>query len=63
MELPITVIPSENKPKDKRLENMKYKDSLPKHPANIMILGRCGSGKSCSLYSMLSHGYVTDKGK
>jgi len=42
---------------------MKFKDSLPKHPANVMILGRCGSGKSCCLYSMLKDGYVTDKGK
>jgi hypothetical protein len=63
MELPINVIPSEIKPKDKRLEQMMYKDTLPKHPANIMILGRCGSGKSCCLYSMLKEGYVTDKGK
>ena len=63
MELPIEVIPSEVKPKDKRLEKMKYKESLPPHPANICILGRCGSGKSCCLYSMLKTGYVTDKGK
>lgn len=59
MELPIEVIPSEKKAKDKRLEQMKYKDSLPPHPANICILGRCGSGKSCCLYSMLKNGYVT----
>jgi hypothetical protein len=63
MELPIKVIPSEVKPKDKRLEKMKYKDSLPKHPANVMILGRCGSGKSCCLYSMLNEGYTDHKGK
>jgi GTPase SAR1 family protein len=63
MELPIEVIPSEHKIKDKRLEKMKYKHTLPPHPANICILGRCGSGKSCCLYSMLKHGYVDDKGK
>lgn len=63
MELPIDVIPSEKKPKDKRLDKMKYKDTLPAHPANICILGRCGSGKTCCLYSMLNTGYVTDKGK
>jgi hypothetical protein len=63
MELPINVIPSEVKPKDKRLEKMKFKDTIPKHPANVMILGRAGSGKSCCLYSMLKEGYVTDKGK
>jgi len=63
MELPITVIPSEIKPKDKRLDMMKYKDTIPKHPANVMILGRCGSGKSCSLYSLLNEGYTVEKGK
>jgi hypothetical protein len=63
MELPVKVIPSELKPKDKRLDKMKYKDSLPQHPANVMILGRCGSGKSCCLYSMLNEGYVDAKGK
>jgi hypothetical protein len=63
MELPIAVIPSEKKPVDKRLETFKYKDTLPRHPANVMILGRCGSGKSCCLYSMLAEGYVDKKGK
>jgi len=63
MELPIHVIPSEHKPADKRIEKMKYRETLPAHPANICILGRCGSGKSCCLYSMLKDGYVTDKGK
>jgi hypothetical protein len=62
-ELPIEVIPAEIKPKDKRLEKMLYRETLPKHPANIMILGRCGSGKSCCLYSMLKNGYVDAKGK
>jgi hypothetical protein len=63
MELPIQVIPSEAKPKDKRLEQMKYRESLPAHPANVCILGRCGSGKSCWLWSALNHGYVDAKGK
>lgn len=63
MELPINVIPSEKKPKDKRLEEMKYRESLPAHPSNCLILGRCGSGKSCCLYSMLKDGYVDAKGK
>lgn len=63
MELPIEVIPSENKPKDPRMDKMAYREILPPHPANICILGRCGSGKSCCLYSMLKNGYVTDKGR
>jgi hypothetical protein len=28
-----------------------------------MLLGRCGSGKSSALYTMLNEGYVTPKGK
>ena len=55
----MNLIPSENKPKDKRLEKQLYRDSLPKHPSNTMILGRCGSGKTCCLYSMLKDGYIT----
>lgn len=63
MELQIAPIPSEIKPKDPRLEKMAYKDSLPKLPANIMLLGRAGAGKSSCLYTMLKKGYVTNKGK
>lgn len=62
-ELKIEVMPAEFKPHDKRLDKMKYKDSLPKIPSNIVLLGRCGSGKSSALYTMLNKGYVTDKGK
>lgn len=28
-----------------------------------MVLGSCGSGKSCCVYSMMKNGYVDDKGK
>jgi hypothetical protein len=55
-EPPIEVIPSEIQPIDKRLAQIPY--TLPKLPANIMILGRCGSGKSSILYSLLAKGYV-----
>lgn len=41
---------------------LKYKD-LPKLPANIMILGQCGSGKSSILYSLLTEGYTYGKNK
>lgn len=60
MELPISPIPSENKPIDKRLKSLQYE--LPKLPANFMILGRCGSGKSSCLASLLTKGYMV-KGK
>lgn len=62
MELPIKPIPSENKTKDKRLLNLNYKN-LPKLPATLMVLGRCGSGKSSILYSLLTEGYTHGKGK
>ena len=44
------------------MKALRYKD-LPKLPANIMILGRCGSGKSSILYSLLSEGYTYGKNK
>lgn len=62
MELPISVIPAEDKPKDPRMEHLRYKN-LPKLPANMMILGRCGSGKSSILYSLLQEGYTYGKKK
>jgi len=61
-ELPVYPIPSENKPVDKRIKALNYK-SLPKLPATIMILGRCGSGKSSILYSLLKEGYTYGKQK
>lgn len=61
-ELPINPIPSETKPLDKRFEKLNYKN-LPKLPATFMILGRCGSGKSSILYSLLNEGYTYGKGK
>lgn len=56
MELPVRTIPSENKPRDKRFKLLKY--NLPPLPSTFMILGRCGSGKSSILYSLLTQGYV-----
>lgn len=61
-DLPIKPIPSENKPKDKRFEKLNYK-TLPKLPATFMILGRCGSGKSSILYSLITEGYTYGKDK
>jgi len=62
-ELQIKVIPSEIRPPDKRILAMKYKDSLPVIPSNILVLGRCGSGKSSCLYTLLTEGYVYGSGK
>jgi hypothetical protein len=54
------VIPSENKPVDKRIEKMDKK-FLPKLPATFYILGNCGSGKSSILWTLLTQGYVYGK--
>ena len=62
-ELQIKVIPSEIRPPDKRVLSMKHKKSLPVIPSNIMLLGRCGSGKSSCLYTLLTEGYVYGKSK
>ena len=56
-ELNIEVMPAEKKPKDRRLDKINYKD-LPKIPANILLLGRCGSGKSSILYTLLTKGFT-----
>lgn len=56
MELPIDAIPSENKPIDKRMSDLAY--PVFKLPANVMILGRCGSGKSSILYSLLTKAFI-----
>ena len=61
-ELPIAPIPSEFKPKDKRIDKMKFKE-LPKLPCTMVCLGRVGSGKSSILYSLLTQGYVYGKNK
>lgn len=61
-ELPIAPIPSEFKPKDKRIEKLRYKE-LPKLPVTMVQLGRVGSGKSSILYSLLTEGYVYGKSK
>lgn len=47
---------------DKRMDRLNYK-GLPKLPANIMILGQCGSGKSSILWSLLTEGYTYGKKK
>jgi hypothetical protein len=61
-ELPIAPIPSEFKPKDKRMDKLRYKD-LPKLPCTMVQLGRVGSGKSSIMYSLLTEGYVYGKNK
>jgi hypothetical protein len=58
----VEVMPSEKKPRDPRMDKIEAQ-FLPDLPATILVLGQCGSGKSSSLWSMLTKGYVTGKGK
>lgn len=53
----VEVMPSEVKPRDKRLDQIDAK-FLPALPATFLILGQCGSGKSSCLWSLMSKGYV-----
>jgi len=50
-------MPSEKKPKDKRMQRLRYA-TLPRLPMNCLMLGKCGSGKSSILWSMLNEGYM-----
>lgn len=59
-ELEIVVVPSENKPLDKRLKKIEHEE-LPKLPSTFYILGKCGSGKSSILWSLLTDGYTYRK--
>lgn len=59
----VEVMPSEHKPKDKRMEKMDGAEFLPSLPATFLVLGQCGSGKSSILWSLLTKGYVTGETK
>jgi len=59
----VEVMPSEVKPKDKRMEKMDGAEFLPSLPATFLVLGQCGSGKSSILWSLLTKGYVTGETK
>lgn len=56
------VIPAENKPHDKRMDKLEA-PFLPELPATFYILGKCGSGKSSILWTILTKGYVYGKSK
>jgi GTPase SAR1 family protein len=60
-EFEIEVMPAENKPHDKKLDEIP--EFLPKLPATILILGQCGSGKSSCLWSLMTKGFVYGKQK
>jgi len=58
----VEVMPLEKKPKGQAI-GKDQTPFLPSLPATILVLGQCGSGKSSSLWSMLTKGYVTGKGR
>jgi hypothetical protein len=60
MDLNWSVIPCEEKPRDKRLDKIKNKN-LPALPATFYLLGSCGSGKSSILWTLITQGYVYGK--
>lgn len=51
------VIPAEEKPRDKRMAKIEHQ-YLPKLPATFYVLGKCGSGKSSILWSLITEGYT-----
>ena len=53
----VNVIPSENRPLDKRMQQMSYEE-LPKLPVIMMMIGSAGAGKSSILYSLLKEGFT-----
>jgi hypothetical protein len=57
MELPMEMMPSENRPADKRFDKLKYKDKIPKPPFTMLIVAPIGQGKSSTIYSMLNTWY------
>ena len=59
----ISVIPAQNAITDKKIQSMRNRDILPEIPTNIMLLGRCKSGKSSMLYSLLTDMLVYGKNK
>ena len=62
-ELVWKVIPAEDKPKDKRMDKLEHQ-YLPKLPATFYVLGKCGSGKSSILWTLITEGYTyKDKNK
>jgi len=62
-EIEWNVIPAEEKPKDKRMDKIEHQ-YLPKLPATFYVMGRCGSGKSSILWSLITEGYTyKEKGK
>jgi hypothetical protein len=56
-EFPMMMMPSENRPADKKFEKLPQKDKIPKPPFTMLIVAPIGQGKSSLIYSLLKNGY------
>lgn len=56
-DLPMMMMPSENRPADKRFEKLPNKDKIPKPPFTMLIVSPIGQGKSSMIYSLLNLHY------
>lgn len=57
MSLPHIMIPSEDRPEDKRFFKLKHSKVIPKPPFTMLIVAPIGQGKSSLTYSMLDKWY------
>jgi hypothetical protein len=56
-DLPMMMMPTENRPVDKRFQKLKFKHKIPKPPFTMLIVAPIGQGKSSMIYSMLNNWY------
>lgn len=52
-EFQVSMMPSENKPDDKRFKKLKYSKVLFKPPFTLCVVGMIGSGKTSFVYSLI----------
>ncbi len=57
MSLPHEMIPSEERPRDKRFFSLPHSKLIPKPPFTMLIVAPIGQGKSSTIYSMLNKWY------
>lgn len=57
MSLPHEMIPSEERPKDKKFFALPHAKLIPKPPFTMLIVAPIGQGKSSTIYSMLNKWY------
>lgn len=56
-DLPMMMMPSENRPVDKRFAKLKYAHKIMKPPFTMLIVAPIGQGKTSMIYSMLNTWY------